>query len=125
MFTLLIDIAAYQTASYLENQYSSKYSFGGGMNRNGVADKEVNSANNQLIKTYLSWAPELDQASLVVEAGYSYQEFNGSGFSTGNKRNTSSFFSSASSYSSNSRTQVRQQEVELNRRSIKMSSTCK
>jgi iron complex outermembrane receptor protein len=71
---------AYQTASNLENHYFSKYSFGTGLNRNGLAEKEVHDTYNQMINTSFVWNPDLQQTNLTVMAGYAYQEFINEGF---------------------------------------------
>ena len=46
-----------------------------------------NEVSNESFDTYLNYVNTFGKIKADLMAGYSYQEFNGSGFSTGNKRN--------------------------------------
>ncbi len=78
---LIFDMSySFQTITELRNNYQSKYSFGTGINRNGLASKESKSFYNQLFESTLKWNGNIGDGTLDVVGGYSYQEFIGEGF---------------------------------------------
>ncbi len=78
---LIFDMAySFQTNNITRNRYEGKQSFGGGMNRNGIATKEANEYFNELFESTLKWNGDLSNGSLDLVGGYSFQEFVGEGF---------------------------------------------
>ncbi|NJN26037.1 MAG: TonB-dependent receptor [Cyclobacteriaceae bacterium] len=78
---LIFDVAySFQSNSELRNNYESKESFGGGLNRNGLATKESKDFYNQLLESTLRWNGNISNGTIDVVGGYSYQEFYEEGF---------------------------------------------
>ena len=62
------------------NRYLSKYSFGEGNNRNGLARNESITRANQLFETTLTYNKAFERLNMTILGGYSYQEFQNEGF---------------------------------------------
>ncbi len=69
-----------QNENFLRSEYLDKHSFGEGMDRNGLARKSLEEANNRLLETTIHWNEKIGTANLTVLGGYSYQEFEWDGF---------------------------------------------
>ncbi len=79
---LIFDVAySFLSGSEIRNRYSSKYSFGTGINRNGLAYKGYNDSYNQLFESTLRWNGDIGNGTLDLVGGYSYQDFAYEGFS--------------------------------------------
>jgi len=78
---LIFDMSySFQTISELRNYYVSKYMFGQGRDRNGLARKSSADNYNQLFESTLRWNGDIGNGTLDVVGGYSYQEFAYEGF---------------------------------------------
>lgn len=70
-----------QTSSAHRGRYYDKNSYWTGMNRNGLAEKSMDNASNQLFETTLRWNGAItDAINLSALGGYSYQDFEYEGF---------------------------------------------
>jgi TonB-dependent starch-binding outer membrane protein SusC len=78
---LIFDVAySFLSGSEIRNRYSSKYSFGTGTNRNGLAYKGYSDSYNQLLESTLRWNGDIGNGTLDLVGGYSYQDFAYEGF---------------------------------------------
>ncbi|HEX2395388.1 MAG TPA: SusC/RagA family TonB-linked outer membrane protein, partial [Bacteroidales bacterium] len=70
-----------QTSGNLIGEYRDKNDYWGGINRNGLAQREERSENNKLFETTLHYNGNVvSDLNLNLLGGYSYQDFNSEGF---------------------------------------------
>ena len=71
-----------QSSNSLNGQYYDKNSYWGGMDRNGMAERNANTSSNQLFESTVNWKGSLSSSiDISAMGGYSYQDFVNEGFS--------------------------------------------
>ncbi|MEN8202175.1 MAG: SusC/RagA family TonB-linked outer membrane protein [Bacteroidota bacterium] len=69
-----------QSESFTRGRYYDKNSFWTGMDRNGLAERELDGNQNQLFESTVNYTGNVGTVNMTVLGGYSYQEFMYEGF---------------------------------------------
>ncbi|MDT0678493.1 SusC/RagA family TonB-linked outer membrane protein [Autumnicola musiva] len=75
-------LARYSRQRYMRENasYTSKFSLGTGLNRNGYASRDEDKSNNYLFESTATFDDEFGDFDVKALVGYSYQEFVNNGF---------------------------------------------